>query len=461
MELEGKSALVVGLARSGIAAARFLAGRGAHVVATDRKPASDLPEEALSLARQGVVLELGSHPAPAFMGASMVVVSPGVPWDMPELAAARRAGVPVMAELELAYRNLVGIVAAVTGTKGKSTTTAALGAMLGSAGTDVRVGGNIGEPLIGQLEGATPGTVFAVEASSFQLEGIETFRPKVAVFLNLSADHLDRHASFEDYARAKARIFRNQTESDWAVVNADDAGVLDLARASRARRVLFSPAIGGGQLRAVSGDVAYFEGDRAVLRLDGKTEALFERSRVQLPGPHLAGDVLAAAVAARLLGAPAAAIARAAHAFRGVEHVLELVAEVRGVRFFNDSKATNIDAARKSLQAFDGPVLAILGGRYKGGDFADLADAAAGRCKMVLAIGEAQERIEASLAAVVPVVRCASLEEAVARGLAAGAPGDTVVLAPACSSFDMFKDYADRGRAFKDAVHRLAARERG
>jgi len=453
MELEGKPALVVGLARSGIAAARFLAGRGAHVVATDRKPANELPEEALSLARQGVVLELGAHPAAAFTRASMVVVSPGVPWDMPELTAARRAGVPVMAELELAYRNLVGIVAAVTGTKGKSTTTAALGAMLGAAGLDARVGGNIGEPLVGLLEGAQPSTVFAVEASSFQLEGIETFRPKVAVFLNLSADHLDRHASFEEYARAKARIFRNQTAEDWAVVNADDPGVLELAAAGKARQLLFSPV---GRLR---GDGAFFEEGQAVLRLDGRTESLFDRSHARVPGPHLAGDLLAAAAAARLLGAPATAIARAVREFRGVEHVLELVAEVQGVRFFNDSKATNVDAARKSLQAFDGPVVAILGGRYKGGDFRDLGDVAAARCKTVLAIGEARDRIATSLGSIVPVVRCASLEEAVTRGYAAAVPGDTVVLAPACSSFDMFRDYADRGRAFKEAVRRLATRE--
>jgi UDP-N-acetylmuramoylalanine--D-glutamate ligase len=389
----------------------------------------------------------------------MVVVSPGVPWDMPELAAARNAGVPVMAELELAFRNLVGDVVAVTGTKGKSTTTAALGDMLRAAGIDVRVGGNIGEPLIGQVEGAKASTVFAVEASSFQLEGIDTFRPKVAIFLNLSADHLDRHASFEDYAQAKGRIFRNQTGNDWAVVNADDEGVLRLAQGSRARRVLFSTVDGPHPhplSRQERGDVAYFEGGQALLRRNGAMEVLFDRARVQLPGPHLAADLLAAAVAARLMGAPIEAIARSVEAFRGVEHVLELAGEVRGVRFFNDSKATNIDAARKSLLAFDGRVLAILGGRYKGGDFADLADVAAGRCKKILAIGEAQDRIVRGLGSVVPVLRCDTMDAAVDAAFHSAVPGDTVLLAPACSSFDMFHDYADRGRAFKAAVRRLA-----
>jgi UDP-N-acetylmuramoylalanine--D-glutamate ligase len=456
MELEGQPVVVVGLARSGIAAARFLASRGARVLATDRKPARELPEEALSLAAAGVRLELGGHSAATFASAALVVVSPGVPWDLPELQAARAAGVPVMAELELAFRFLRGSVAAVTGTKGKSTTTAALGAMLREGGRDVRVGGNIGAPVSGLLEADTPETLYVLEVSSFQLEGTDTFRPRLAVFLNLSADHLDRHASFAAYGEAKARVFRNQGPEDWAVVNGDDPQVLALARAGRARLLPF-----GGAARDRAGDAAYFEAGEARLRRDGRVETLFPLASVRVPGAHLATDLLAAGCAARLLGAPAAAVARAVAHFAGVELVLERVAEVRGVRFFNDSKATNVAAVRQSLLAFDGPLLLILGGRYKGGDFGELAEPVRSRAKAVLAIGEARERIAAALSAAAPVVDCQSLREAVERAFALGAPGDTVLLAPGCSSFDMFRDYAERGRAFKDEVRRLAERAVG
>lgn len=462
MELERQRAVVVGLARSGVAAAAFLARRGARVVATDRKPARELSEEALRLESMGVELELGGHRTATLAGAALVVVSPGVPWDLPELEAARRAGVQVMAELELAFRSLHGTVAAVTGTKGKSTTTAAIGAMLRAAGRDVRVGGNIGEPLIGLVEGSTEETVFVVEASSFQLEGTETFHPKVCVFLNLSADHLDRHPSFAAYARAKGRIFRNQGASDWAVVNADDPAVLSLARQGRGRVLGFSAAEGSpAQSEPEPGDFAFVENGEARLRLAGRTESLFALASLRLPGRHLAGDLLAAAAAARLLGAPAPAIARAVASFGGVEHVLERVAEIRGVSFFNDSKATNVEAARSALEAFAGPVLLILGGRYKGGDFAALGPALRRRGRAVLAIGEARERVVSGLADVVPVVWCDSLREAVELAYRGAEPGDTVLLAPGCSSFDMFRDYAERGRAFKDEVLRLQSEEPG
>jgi len=455
VELAGKEVVVVGLARSGLAAAEFLARRGAHVLATDRKREGELPPEVLRLVEKGVRLELGGHRESAFTAADLVVVSPGVPWELPELAAARGAGVPVMAELELAYRHLSGTVAAVTGTKGKSTTTAVLGAMVKETGKDVRVGGNIGEPLIGLVAGSTEETVFVVEVSSFQLQGTESFRPHVAVFLNLSADHLDRHASPEEYAQAKARIFRNQTESDWAVVNPDDARVLSLAREARARQLRFIPAESAQGMP--SGDAAYYESGKAWLRRDGRAEPMFARSDVRLPGEHLAGDVLAAAAAARLLDVPADAVEKGVRAFSGIEHVLERVAEVKGVSFFNDSKATNVDAARRSLEAFSGPVLAIMGGRYKGGDFRDLSPVLADHGKAVLAIGEAKERIGEALASVLPVFLCGSLQEAVELAWAEAEPGDAVVLAPACSSFDMFEDYAQRGRVFKEAVAQLAA----
>lgn len=451
MAVEGKPVVVVGLARSGTSAAAFLARRGTPVVATDRKSATELQAEVSILEPLGVRLELGGHRVSTFTTAAEVVVSPGVPADIPELQAARAAGVPVIAEIELAFRHLRGRLAAVTGTKGKSTTTAALGAMLAEDGGDVRVGGNIGEALVGLVEGSTPLTRFAVEVSSFQLEGTRTFRPDVAVFLNLSEDHLDRHPSVEAYAAAKARIFENQGAQDWAVVNADDPQVLALCRRARSRPLLFHPSGPPGP----RGDAAFFASGEARLRREGETEVLFGLSAVRLPGPHLAGDLLAAAAAARTMGTSAGAIARAVAAFRGAEHVLEQVATVDGVRYFNDSKATNILSARKSLESFDGPILLILGGRWKGGDFSDLAPALRGRGKGVLAIGEAKDRIVSSLHDVVPVHPCGSLAEAVSRARALAAPGDTVLLAPACSSFDMFQDYAARGRAFKDEVGRL------
>jgi UDP-N-acetylmuramoylalanine--D-glutamate ligase len=441
---------VVGLARTGIAVADFLLRHGARVTATDAKARGALPVEVLDLERRGARLETGGHHVETFRRASLLVVSPGVPWDLPELQAARASGAEVIAELELACRQISGVVVAVSGTKGKSTTTAAIGAMLQARGGDVRVGGNIGRPAIGLVEGASEATLFVLEVSSFQLEGTELFHPNVAVFLNLSDDHLDRHGSFAAYAAAKARLFGNQTAADWAVVNGADPRALELAAKGRARRVLF------GAGTQAPGDAAYFRDGLACLRRGGREEVLFQRDDVRLPGPHLADDLLAAATVARLLGVASAAIRGAARGFEGAEHVLEFVAEIDGLRFFNDSKATNVAAACKSLEAFDRPVIAIMGGRFKGGDLALLAETARGRAKQVLAFGEARARFAEGLAGSVPVELCASLRQAVERALVLGAPGDVVVLAPACSSFDMFEDYAQRGRVFKEEVRRLA-----
>jgi UDP-N-acetylmuramoylalanine--D-glutamate ligase len=325
--------------------------------------------------------------------------------------------------------------------------------MLREAGFDARVGGNIGAPLVGLVEGSTEATTFAVEVSSFQLEGTKRFRAHVAVWLNLTPDHLDRHPSLEAYVAAKARIFANQEASDWAVVNADDPVVLEQARSARARQLLFR--VTGEPIPR--GDGAFFEGGEARLRRDARTEALFRRDEVVLPGAHLAGDLLVAAAAARLLGASPEAIARAVRVFRGVPHVLEHVATIDGVSYYDDSKATNVEAARRSLGAFARPVLVVLGGRYKGGDFGDLAAELRVHGRRVLAIGEASDRVREALEGTVPVDPCATLREAVERARAAARPGDVVLLAPACSSFDMFADYADRGRAFQAEVRRLAA----
>ena len=453
----GKRVVVVGLARSGVAAAAFLARQGAQVTAVDRKPESELAPEALALGTLGVRLELGPHRRETFLGGELVVVSPGVPWELEELEAARGASIPVIAEIELAFQHLRGEVAAITGTKGKSTTTAALGAMLREAGRDARVGGNIGAPLVGLVEGSTEATVFAVEVSSFQLEGTTSFRPRIAVWLNLSADHLDRHPTLDAYVAAKARIFANQRPEDWAVVNADDPVVLAQARRARARQLPFR--VTGEPLAA--GDGAFFAGDAARLRRDGAEETLFARADLSLPGAHLHGDMLVAAAAARLMGVPAEAIARAVRGFRGVEHVLEHVATVDGVAYYNDSKATNVEAARRSLEAFDTPVVVILGGRYKGGDFGELAPPLRLHGRAVVAIGEAAERISSALGGAIHLKRAPSLKEAVLQARSLAQPGDVVLLAPACSSFDMFKDYAERGRAFKAQVAKLREGGRG
>ncbi len=451
LELCGRRAVVVGLARSGVAAARLLARAGAHVVATDVRGADELGEDVTALAELGVTLELGAHRPRAFTEAQLVVVSPGVSWERPELAAARAQGVSVMAEVELGAAFVTSPLAAVTGTKGKSTTCAALGAMLAAAGFDARVGGNIGRPLTGLLDDVDVATRYVLELSSFQLEGCARLRPHVAVFLNLSIDHLDRHASFAAYAAAKARLFHNQTEDDWAVINGEDADVERLAARTRARVVRFF----GRGAAPVDGAVAWLAEGAAWLRLDGHAQRLFDLGDVRLPGAHLRADLLAAAVAARLMGAEPAAIARAVAAFHGLENVLEHVGDVAGVAYFNDTKATNVDAALKSLLAFDGPLLVIMGGRYKGGDFADLREVARGHVRLVLAIGETRPLLRAAFDGVVAVVECESLGAAVESAHAAAQPGDTVLLAPGCSSFDMFRDCAARGQAFRDAVARL------
>jgi UDP-N-acetylmuramoylalanine--D-glutamate ligase len=448
--VRGRRVVVVGAASSGLAAVRLLVSRGADVVLTDLK--TSLPE-ADELRGLGVGLELGGHPEHLLAGADLVVVSPGVPLHADVLDRARAAGVPVIGEIELAFRWLRGRVIAITGTKGKSTTTTLVGRMLQAAGFDAPAGGNLGPPLSGQVDGSTPETLHVVECSSFQLETTDTFHPWIAAALNFSPDHLDRHASVEEYEQAKTRIFANQDDRDWCVVNADDAGALALARGARARRVVFTldgaPRDGVG---IVEGQIVRWTG--------GRPTSLLPVAAVQLAGRHMLADVLAASAMASLAGAGAQAIETAVRGFRALAHAMELVGESGGVRFINDSKATNIESARRSIESVATGLVVILGGRYKGGDFRDLRDPLAGRARAVVAIGEASGRVEDALADAVPVQRAGSLEEAVRLAYALARPQGTVVLAPACSSFDMFRDYIERGTVFTQEVQRLMAEGR-
>jgi UDP-N-acetylmuramoylalanine--D-glutamate ligase len=442
--VRGQRVLVVGAGRSGVAAARLLRTRGAAVTLTDVK--SEIPEQA-ALAEAGVTLELGGHRPASFESADLIVVSPGVPLDLPELLLARAHGVPVIGELELASRWLRGPIVAITGTKGKSTTTTLVGRMLAAAGRRVLVGGNIGLPLSQQVEQSTGDTVHVVEASSFQLESTDTFHPWIAALLNFSADHLDRHPNEDAYAAAKRRIFANQQPSDWAVVNADSEAAMRMAADVRARLVRYAVD------RAESADV-YVDRGLVWRRTSEGDLPLLPLAAVRLSGRHLLSNVVAATAISHLAGAAGDAPARALEGFSGLEHVMEPVGSRGGVRFVNDSKATNIEAAARSIESFDG-VVAIIGGKYKGGRFEDLAGPLGLHGRAVVAIGEARPLVKAALAGVVPVVEAASMAEAVRRAWELASPDGVVLLAPACASFDMFVDYADRGRQFKEEVRRL------
>ena len=444
--VRGSTVVVVGAARSGVAAARLLAGRGARVTLSELR--SRVGEEVERLREVGVDLELGGHRPETLERADLVVLSPGVSPSLAVLVRARRAQVPVISEIELASRWVRGRVVAVTGTKGKSTTTVLLGRMLEAGGCLVLVGGNVGTALSTQVEQSTPGVIHVVEVSSFQLELTTTFRPWIAVFLNLYADHLDRHADLEAYAAAKARLFVNQRSSDTLVVNADDPEVLRLVRDSHARRVSYA-------LREPLTEGVVVAGDTIVRRSVAGDEPLVPLSAVRLPGRHLLGDVLAASAVANLVGVSAGDMTRAVDRFAGLEHALQPVGEVAGVRFINDSKATNVEAARHAVESCGDHLVVIMGGRFKGGALETLVPLFASRADGVVAIGEARERIRHALGAVVRVVETGSLTDAVRVAYGLASPGGTVLLAPACASLDMFRDSAERGRVFTQAVARL------
>ena len=436
--------LVVGMERSGLASVELLKRRGVDVRATDSRPLSALPQAAAVLARLGVPFDPQSEAV--FEDCDRIVLSPGVPADLEPLEAARRRGVQVIGEVELAGEFLRGRTIGITGSNGKTTTTAMIGHILRESGIAAQVGGNIGAAVTGMVDSSRAEQWNVLELSSFQLETIETFHADIGVCLNVTPDHLDRHHTFERYAAAKGRLFGTQRPGDFAVLNADDAQCVAFSATLAAKPLWFSST------RAITPGV-WLDQDR--LWFDG--EPFLVAAEIPIRGLHNVENTMAAAAAARLAGAPLAAIARAVKTFRAVEHRLEFVRSVRGVDFYNDSKATNVDAALKALEAFKGGLWVILGGKDKDSDYRALGDPLRRKARAALLIGAAAEKIAGQLPGAVELIRSGTLAAAIAEAFARAAPGDTVLLAPACASFDQFENYEHRGRTFKQIVEALKA----
>ena len=448
MELKDKKILVVGLGKSGAAAARFLVERGARVSATDAKDKKKLEEYLKGLEGLPITWHLGGHPVEVFLGSDLIILSPGVPASIEPLRLAREKGIPVIAEVELASRFLDDRIVGITGSNGKSTTTALTAFLLRTAGFDAVACGNIGSPLIKQVANTSPERILVVELSSFQLETIDTFQPQVATVLNITPDHLDRYDGMEGYKLAKLRLLKNQEPGDFVVIDADEPHAKEIAATTQAVPYWFSrksPLMEG---------VCLLDG-AVVLMRGGQALPILGAAEIDIRGPHNLGNAMAATSIAFVLGAAPEAVAEGLRKFEPLEHRLEPAGEIGGVLFVNDSKATNVDSAAVALQSFDSPVIAIMGGRDKAGDFAALRPLVEQNVKRLILIGEAAPKIRAALEGTVPVQTFGSMEEAVKAGLEAADGGDVVLLAPACTSFDMYDNFEQRGRHFKEIVRGL------
>jgi UDP-N-acetylmuramoylalanine--D-glutamate ligase len=454
MKLNGKRVLVVGLGKSGVASALFLKAHGALVTVSDTKSGDELRNEIPVLLDHGITVETGGHGDRTFRGQDLIVVSPGIPVDAPPLVQARALGEAVIGEIELAAQFLPGPIVAITGSNGKTTTTTLAGEIMTAAGFPALVGGNIGTPAISLAERAQPETVIVLEISSFQLETIRTFRPKVAVILNVTPDHLDRHRTFEAYVDAKARIFENQQASDFAVLNADDPTCAAMASRTRAQVFWFSrqkEVEQGAWVR--DGNIVFRD---ATVEQKTQQREIMQVSEIPLKGAHNLENVLAAVCAGALMGCAPDNIRQAVRDFKAVEHRLEFVATIRGVDYYNDSKATNVDATIKALESFPANIHLILGGKDKGSDYAVLNELLRQRVKRVYTVGAAAAKIESQIKNV-EVVHAETLENAIRKASAIAQLGDVVLLAPACASFDQFKNYEHRGQVFKEIVRGLAS----
>ena len=430
--------LIVGMARSGLAVSRLLRGKGIEVFATDSQLEPPLLEE---FEHDGIPFETGSHSRRRFETADEIVVSPGVPVDIEPLAIARNIGIPVVSEIEVASRYLEGDIVAVTGSNGKTTTTLLIGNILRNSRRPVQVGGNIGTPLADLVSSSTREMINVIEVSSFQLDTIQVFRPDVGVLLNITPDHLDRYADFEAYRQSKLKLFRNQTGDDCAVVNRDDSDAFPLPSEIKSRQLTFS------RQKGLAKGAWIHAGQLVVDRVP-----IIPISELPLPGQHNVENVLAALLVAGVYGLDPEQIADGVRSFEPFEHRLETVATIDGVRFVNDSKATNVDSAVKAVESFPKKVVLILGGKDKGMSFEPLVGAMKGKVTRALLIGSATEKLENEIANTVPTERVKSMADAVAAAIKVARSGDTVLLAPACASFDMYTDYKERGEEFKRAV---------
>jgi UDP-N-acetylmuramoylalanine--D-glutamate ligase len=448
MDLKGKKVLVVGLGKSGLAAALFLRRRGAQVTVSDVRSAEALARDIPALIEEGIAVEAGGHGLLTFRRQDLIVVSPGVPVDTPELVQVRSFGLPVIGELELAARFLQGKVLAITGSNGKTTTTTLAGEILKESGLPTVVGGNIGVPVVALIEESKPDTWAVLEVSSFQLETTSEFHPAIAVILNITPDHLDRHGTFENYALAKERIFARQTPDDFLILNADNPRTAEAAPRAKSQVYWFSVhhSVPRGAW-VENGQVVFLAAE------GGQPETILPVDAIPLKGSHNVENILAAVCAARLAGCPAASVRSAVEKFKAVEHRLEFVANLNGVDFYNDSKATNVDATEKAIAAFPGGIHLILGGKDKNSDYTTLSPLLRERVRAVYTIGSAAQKIESHLRGVVPIHSCQTLDNAVKAAANNARPGDIVLLAPACSSFDQFESYEHRGRVFKELVH--------
>jgi UDP-N-acetylmuramoylalanine--D-glutamate ligase len=449
MRLTNKKVLVVGLGQSGLSVVRYLVRKGAGVTVSDKKKEAELePGTVQEMKTLGVTLETGGHRMDTFLGSEQIILSPGVPLDLAPLVAAREKGIPVTGEMDLAVQMIPTPIVAVTGTNGKSTVTAFLGALLQNAGHNVFVGGNLGTPLMDYAAAGSPADVAVVEVSSFQLDTMEGFSPLIAVLLNISPDHLDRYPNYEAYVQSKLKIFKNQGAGDFAILNDDDERLSSFTPRPEVSVLRYG-------LKKKNLRLAFTEGRGIRAGLPGKKSHFFDLEKCPLPGKHNVENMMGAALAGLALNVEPPVIQSTMDRFQGLPHRLEFLGRIREVDFYDDSKATNVDAAIRSIASFNRPIVLIAGGRHKGSDYAPLVRVSKGRVKKAFLMGESKQLMAEAFEGKIPYATAEDMDDAVTKALSVAKAHEVVLLAPACSSFDMFTDYAHRGRAFKEAVERL------